>query len=694
MTSCIESKALLLSTKLASSGVALAQKAGWRAVAAVYDAALTECLAYLRHRASPATMQVNPMDPAVLMSTFQSVLRPKVVARLRRDEDGHVSRMVVTAFVKSLQTMRAREQTHRYQARQEQQGGEAAARVNQKYALEASVSLCSVVGVSAMSTKLYDGMLVQLHEGEARFLTPAKPKGSQPHDRMGTGKPTPSAASLPPPGSTPPDAATTAATTSSETAVARPHRSVAMFTESLAGDAISWLPPKAVIKRSVPTTHCSAASSRQDGGGDRDGSGNSGKPLVDVACGSGGGGTASDNDSFSDARCTTGVYNDAAAATEAANNDDAVLKVAALRRLEELCSRLCDADVSLLICQRVVHPTLREMLWIRGIATLHRLGHKEMQKLLLGAGATPLRLESTIRAPINPVHLGYLAPPTLVKVHRTRFVQLVPGRRGENDGSRSMDGDAAGGLNVCTTTTVMLVGRDYHAALELEAAAKAGIRAMAALFACPQVCAGAGATEALLSSHLRAWAAAKVPAPFDYYNAYSKKTASSSSTANGSDGRITMLEELIYDEELPCTAQIARQCVAAFCKALESTYDAPLEQGASVAEVIASSTTGSSAAPATFAPTPAPAPAPSPPSATTDDTEDHDPLAHYRHPWQCQCRSIGWDPCRQQTTCVLRCSARPSLPVVDGFNAKCSALVVAVGAANTLVRTGTVVTPL
>ena len=358
--------------------------------------------------------------------------------------------------------------------------------------------------------------------------------------------------------------------------------------------------------------------------------------------------------------------------------------VVARQRLASVCSRLCDARVTMVACQRVIHPTLREMLWVRGIATMQRLGHKEMEKLLSLSGATPLRVDSTIAAPIIRSHLGSLAPPTVVHgLGRQPFVQLTlatsndsrtdqqhqrappPPQQHRGGGSSDPpDGGGRGDGQQCQpAVTVVLVGRDAQAALELEAAAAAGVRALAALFACSVVCAGAGATEALLAAHLRRWAAARVPVP-PRYNGRTRSSSSSSSSSNSST--ISMLQELVYDEELPCTERTAQQCLEAFCNALESTFDSRLEHGASVAELLAA-------------------------SADAGGGDGDDPLDGYRHPWPCTCRCIGWNPLAQQTTCVLKCSLRSTLPIVDGFRAKCSALVAAVGAASVVVRTGTVI---
>jgi hypothetical protein len=66
----------------------------------------------------------------------------------------------------------------------------------------------------------------------------------------------------------------------------------------------------------------------------------------------------------------------------------------------------------MVVCQRVMHPTLREMLWGRGIATVQRVGYAQVQTLLrgdrfLGHGFCRVRVSITLMVNVEGTEIVF-----------------------------------------------------------------------------------------------------------------------------------------------------------------------------------------------------------------------------------------------------------------------------------------------
>lgn len=161
-------------------------------------------------------------------------------------------------------------------------------------------------------------------------------------------------------------------------------------------------------------------------------------------------------------------------------------------RLAPVVNILVAAGVELVLCQRVIHPSLKELLWSRGVATIDRLSSAHLSTVIELSGAVVLDLDLNATSTLPPASIGRLANLQTVSVDGKCFVQLArPG----------------GGI----AATVLLCASTATAAAELRLCAEAATSGLSSLLRHPAVLAGAGATELYLAQSLRRWARDGMP---------------------------------------------------------------------------------------------------------------------------------------------------------------------------------------
>ena len=288
--------------------------------------------------------------------------------------------------------------------------------------------------------------------------------------------------------------------------------------------------------------------------------------------------------------CVTAVFTESlagdiapwAASGVLVEDDDEVFQEMGLRRLRAVCARLVATKVDLVVCQRVIHPSVRELLWAEGISTIDRFSLQHIDTLLRLSGASPLPVDDPTLAaqgphagghapPYEHAHLARLDPPATKVLFGRCYIHLTAAATDDHRPSQGSPVGAGSAPQPLPAASLILCAADELAGADLLAAVEGALGAMDEFVACPWVLAGAGATESLLATHLRDWSQRTFPQMLAAGPGARDADADDDDSDDDDDGD---------DSELApprCSLAVAKRLAETFCHALESGYSGAVE---------------------------------------------------------------------------------------------------------------------
>jgi len=168
--------------------------------------------------------------------------------------------------------------------------------------------------------------------------------------------------------------------------------------------------------------------------------------------------------------------------------------------MRSLCLRWQSVGVTLLACQKVIHPYLQQLCLERGILPLERLSIRHMEAVRQAAGGQVL--SAIDEQQVQPQRVGALARLEEKIINRRRFVFLTPAAAAATTPGKPSS-SAPPMIPAAGVTTFLLAASSAAQQSELSALLPRIFRILTHLLRTPLVCAGAGATEMQLAAHIR-----------------------------------------------------------------------------------------------------------------------------------------------------------------------------------------------
>jgi len=163
--------------------------------------------------------------------------------------------------------------------------------------------------------------------------------------------------------------------------------------------------------------------------------------------------------------------------------------------MNEIFEAWVKLDVKIVACQKLIHPYLGSKLIEHGMIPLPRLSIRHIDAVRLCTGAVPCSSTAIIGDDIKS-SIGVLEGYEQYSLGNKRYLLMHPGRS-KNHTDRKSEAEHQG-----DAYAIMIRVRDEEHGAEVVSACRNAMAALRATIRQPRVLAGAGATEAILASHL------------------------------------------------------------------------------------------------------------------------------------------------------------------------------------------------
>jgi hypothetical protein len=157
--------------------------------------------------------------------------------------------------------------------------------------------------------------------------------------------------------------------------------------------------------------------------------------------------------------------------------------------MRALCAKWRSLGVTLVACQKVIHPFLKQLCLEQGVLPLERLSVRHMEAVKQAAGGELLSAIDVEQVRLE--RLGSIASLEERIIGRRRYLFLTP------------TAAAQGGRSAAGVTTLLLAASTVAQQTELAALLQRVFKILTHLLRSPAVCAGAGCTEMQLAAHIR-----------------------------------------------------------------------------------------------------------------------------------------------------------------------------------------------